>query len=134
MTDDRPYGGGVGMVLMVEPVYLALEDLKGKSKTKPHVILMTPQGIPFTQAKAQELSKKEHLIFIAGRYEGYDERIREHLVDQEISIGDYILTGGELPTMVVIDATVRLMPVYQARRIPRLECTRSLAFGTSWRN
>ena len=112
-VDNSPYGGGPGMVMMVEPVDKAIRSLlaqQGDSLTKPKVILMTPQGKQFEQKKAQELSKLEHLIFICGHYEGVDERVREHLVDEEISIGDYVLTGGEFPAMVVIDSVVRLIP------------------------
>ena len=105
--DDKPYGGGGGMVLMVEPIYKALKDLKTKNSK---VVLLTPQGKVFNQKKAQQLSKLKHLILIAGHYEGFDERIREHLIDEEISIGNYVLTGGELPAMVVIDSIVRLIP------------------------
>lgn len=106
-VDDRPYGGGGGMVLMVEPIYKALEDLKTKNSK---VVLLTPQGKVFNQKRAQRLSRLKHLILIAGHYEGFDERIREHLIDEEISIGNYVLTGGELPAMVVIDSIVRLIP------------------------
>ena len=106
-VDDSPFGGGVGMVLMIEPIYNALSFLK-KKNTK--VILLTPQGKVYNQEKASELSKDEHLILIAGHYEGFDERIREHLVDEEISIGDFILTGGEIPVMVIVDSVVRLIP------------------------
>lgn len=106
-VDDRPYGGGPGMVMMIEPVSKALQDLKSK---KSRVILLTPQGKVFKQAIAKGLSKSKHLILLCGRYEGVDERIRLHLVDQEISVGDYVLTGGELPAMVVVDAVVRLIP------------------------
>jgi len=105
--DDRPYGGGGGMVLMVKPIYEALKDLKTKNSK---VVLLTPQGKVFNQKRAQQLSKLKHLILIAGHYEGFDERIREHLIDEEISIGNYVLTGGELPAMVVIDSIVRLIP------------------------
>ncbi len=108
VVDDYPYGGGGGMVLKPEPIFNAIDQLdKGK---KSRIILMCPQGEPFQQKKAEELAKEEHLIFICGHYEGYDERIRQHLVTDEISIGDYILTGGELPAMVVIDSIVRLIP------------------------
>ena len=107
VVDDRPYGGGVGMVLMVEPIYKAIKDLKKKNS---HVVLLDAGGQKFTQAKAKDLSTHDHLIFICGRYEGVDHRIREHFVDEEISIGDYVLTGGELPAMVVIDSVVRLIP------------------------
>ena len=106
-VDDRPYGGGVGMVLMIEPIYNALKDLRSKHSK---VILMNPQGKVFNQAKARELSQHKHVILIAGRYEGFDERIREHLADEELSIGDYVLTGGELPAMVVTETIVRLLP------------------------
>ncbi|MED4603836.1 tRNA (guanosine(37)-N1)-methyltransferase TrmD [Paenibacillus validus] len=109
-VDDYPYGGGGGMVLKPDPIFAAVEDITPKDETKPRVILMCPQGEPFTQKKAEELSADKHLIFICGHYEGYDERIREHLVTDELSIGDYVLTGGELPAMVVIDSVVRLLP------------------------
>lgn len=106
-VDDRPFGGGVGMVLMVEPIDKALKELRKKGS---RVILLTPQGKVFHQKKAKKLAGEKHLIFICGHYEGVDERIREHLVDEEISIGDYVLTGGELPAMVVVDTIVRLVP------------------------
>ncbi|ASS65739.1 MULTISPECIES: tRNA (guanosine(37)-N1)-methyltransferase TrmD [unclassified Paenibacillus] len=119
-VDDYPYGGGGGMVLKAEPVFSAVEDLLAGSsgdagesqaaENKPRVILMCPQGEPFSQRKAEELSREDRLIFICGHYEGYDERIREHLVTDELSIGDYVLTGGELPAMVMIDSVVRLLP------------------------
>jgi len=106
-TDDAPYGGGPGMVMKPEPVVHAIEFAK---KEQPgHVILLSPQGDRFTQAKAWELSTQPHLVLVCGRYEGIDERIR-HFVDEEISIGNYVLTGGELPAFVVIDAVVRLIP------------------------
>ncbi len=107
-VDDYPYGGGAGMVLKAEPMFNAVEAItEGR---KPRVILMCPQGERFTQKKAEELAKEEDLVFLCGHYEGYDERIREHLVTDEISIGDFVLTGGELPAMTVIDAVVRLLP------------------------
>lgn len=112
-VDDRPYGGGVGMVLRVDVVDKAISELKhqaANTKHQPRVILLTPQGKPFTQERAKKLAKERHLILIAGHYEGFDERIRQYLVDEEISIGDYVLTGGELPAMVVTDAVVRLIP------------------------
>ncbi|WEK56217.1 MAG: tRNA (guanosine(37)-N1)-methyltransferase TrmD [Candidatus Cohnella colombiensis] len=117
-VDDMPYGGGGGMVLKPEPIFNAVEYLL-QSKAdetinsgihKPRIILMCPQGATFTQQRAQELSHESHLIFICGHYEGYDERIREHLVTDELSIGDYVLTGGEIPAMAVIDSVVRLIP------------------------
>ena len=107
-VDDYPYGGGQGMVLKPEPVFNAMKDLKRTDKTR--VILMCPQGRPFSQAIAEELSEAEHIVFICGHYEGYDERIRENLVTDEISMGDYVLTGGELPAMTMTDAIVRLIP------------------------
>jgi len=110
-VDDYPYGGGAGMVLKPQPIFDAVEDLIQKAETgKPRVVLMCPQGERYSQRKAEELSKEDHLIFICGHYEGYDERIRQHLITDEISIGDYVLTGGELGAMVVIDSVVRLLP------------------------
>src|SRR5699024_11056282 len=110
-VDDYPYGGGAGMILTPQPIFDAITSVKAKRPTKkPRVILMCPQGETFSQKKAEALSREEHLIFICGHYEGYDERIREQLVTDEISIGDYVLTGGELGAMVVIDSVVRLLP------------------------
>ncbi|MEK4305354.1 tRNA (guanosine(37)-N1)-methyltransferase TrmD [Oceanobacillus sp. FSL K6-0251] len=109
-VDDYPYGGGAGMVLTPQPVFDAVEAVKKERTSRPRVVLMCPQGEPYTQKKAEELAQEEHLIFICGHYEGYDERIREHLVTDEISIGDYVLTGGELGAMVVVDSVVRLLP------------------------
>lgn len=110
-VDDHPFGGGIGMVFRPEPIFSAVEAIKsqfGNQKTK--VILLTPQGQVFNQKTAQKLAQVDHLIFICGHYEGIDERIRQHLVDEEISIGDYVLTGGELPAMIVIDTIIRLIP------------------------
>lgn len=131
-VDDRPFGGGKGMVLRVDVIHRALQTLKSKiqnsnsksnsklekidnEKNKPDsklqvTILLSPQGKVFDQKKAKELSNMEHIILIAGHYEGFDERIAENLVDEEISIGDYILTGGEIPVMVLVDSIVRLIP------------------------
>jgi tRNA (guanine37-N1)-methyltransferase len=106
-TDERPFGGGPGMVMKPEPIFKAVESVRTETS---RVILMCPQGKPFTQRRAQELSREGHLIFVCGHYEGVDERIREALVDEEISIGDYVLTNGVLPAAVVIDAVVRLIP------------------------
>jgi tRNA (guanine37-N1)-methyltransferase len=106
-TDDRPYGGGPGMVMKAEPLFKAVTSVR---KTHSHVILMSPSGRPFKQAIARELAGAEHLVFICGHYEGIDERVREALVDDELSIGDYVLTNGVLPAAVVIDAVVRLLP------------------------
>lgn len=110
-VDDYPYGGGAGMVLKPQPIFDGVADLVETSESKqPRVILMCPQGERYTQKKAEELAQEEHLIFICGHYEGYDERIREHVVTDEISIGDFVLTGGELGAMVIIDSVVRLLP------------------------
>lgn len=107
-VDDYPYGGGAGMVLKPEPMFQAVETItEGR---QPRIILMCPQGERFTQKKAEELAKEQDLVFLCGHYEGYDERIRQYLVTDEISIGDFVLTGGELPAMTVIDAVVRLLP------------------------
>lgn len=110
-VDDYPYGGGAGMVLKAQPIFDAVDHLtQAAGEKKPRVILMCPQGERYTQKKAEEFAKEDHLIFICGHYEGYDERIREHVVTDEISIGDYVLTGGELGAMVMIDSIVRLLP------------------------
>jgi tRNA (guanine37-N1)-methyltransferase len=108
-VDDKPYGGGPGMVMMPGPVFACFEHVQSLSPRKGRVILLTPQGQKFDQAKARELSSEERLILIAGRYEGFDERIRMGLGTEQISIGDYILSGGELAAMVIIDAVVRLL-------------------------
>lgn len=107
-VDDYPFGGGQGMVLKPEPIFNAMDAIDVTDETR--VILMTPQGKPFDQKLAESLSKEKHLVFICGHYEGYDERIREKLVTDEISVGDFVLTGGELPAMVMTDAIVRLIP------------------------
>ena len=110
-VDDRPFGGGSGMVLCAQPIFDAVSALKKKSRVRPvKVVLLCPQGTKFTQKAAKGLSGCKHLILICGHYEGVDERIRCSLVDSEVSIGDYVLTGGELPAMVVVDAVVRLLP------------------------
>lgn len=109
VTDDEPYGGGGGMVMKPEPIFAAVEGVLG-AEVKIPVILLSPQGRLFTQAIAQELSGHQQIALICGRYEGVDERVREHLVTDEISIGDYVLTGGELPALIVIDAVTRLLP------------------------
>ncbi len=110
-VDDYPYGGGAGMVLTPQPLFDAVEQLTDQANAiKPRIILLCPQGERFSQKKAEELAEEDYLIFLCGHYEGYDERVREHLVTDEISIGDYVLTGGELGAMVVIDAVTRLLP------------------------
>jgi tRNA (guanine37-N1)-methyltransferase len=109
VTDDMSYGGGGGMVMKPEPIFTAVEDVLGTPPVCP-VILMTPQGRTFDQKTAQELAAQPRLALLCGRYEGIDERVRQHLVSDEISIGDYVLSGGELPALVVIDAVTRLIP------------------------
>jgi tRNA (guanine37-N1)-methyltransferase len=110
-VDDYPYGGGAGMVLKPQPLFDAVAALKEQVESdRTRVILLCPQGKTYDQKTAEELAQEEHLIFVCGHYEGYDERIREHVVTDEISIGDYVLTGGELGAMVVIDSVVRLLP------------------------
>lgn len=109
-VDDYPYGGGSGMLLKPEPLFEAVESIKSEAGSGAPVILLTPQGRLLNHQVVQELSEWESLILICGHYEGVDERVREHLVDDEISIGDYVLTGGELAAMVVMDAVVRLLP------------------------
>jgi len=110
-TDDQPYGGGPGMVMMCGPVFKAVEALVNRSSgIKPRVLLMTPQGRTFNQKMAEEFAMDSHLVMICGRYEGVDERIREHLVTDEVSVGDYVLTGGELAALIITDAVTRLLP------------------------
>ncbi len=109
-TDDEPYGGGGGMVMKPEPVFTAVETVLGEALGNVPVIMLTPQGRVFTQQVARELAGNPHLALICGRYEGIDERVREHLATDEISIGDYVLTGGELPALVLIDAVARQIP------------------------
>ncbi|QQE76094.1 tRNA (guanosine(37)-N1)-methyltransferase TrmD [Brevibacillus composti] len=118
-VDDTPYGGGGGMVLKPEPIFRAVEAVTAEAK--PRVILMCPQGRPYQQKLAEELAQEEHLVFICGHYEGYDERIRQYLVTDEISIGDYVLTGGELAAMVVIDSVVRLRPGALGNQVSAVE-------------
>ena len=107
-VDDTPYGGGMGMVMAAEPIYNAYKSVVGDKK--PHLVYLSPKGATFTQKKAVELSNREHLVLLCGHYEGIDERVIEEIVDEEISIGDYVLTGGELPALVVADAVCRMLP------------------------
>lgn len=109
-VDDYPYGGGAGMVMQAEPICLACEDIKRKTKKAPRVIYMTPQGRTFNQEMAKELAKEEELVFLCGHYEGVDERAIDMQVTDCISIGDYVLTGGELPALVIMDAVSRMVP------------------------
>ena len=109
-VDDYPYGGGPGMILQPEPFFLAVEQLRREDARRGRVILLTPQGSLFTQETARRLAREDRLILLCGHYEGVDERVGEALVDEEISLGDFILTGGEIPAMAVTDAVVRLLP------------------------
>ncbi len=106
-VDDKPYGGGAGMLMKVEPLFEAVEDLR---KENTLVLMTSPSGEQFNQMMAHELAAKEHILIICGHYEGVDERVREALVDREVSIGDYVLTSGNLPAMVMVDAVTRLLP------------------------
>ncbi|MCI8429117.1 MAG: tRNA (guanosine(37)-N1)-methyltransferase TrmD [Lachnospiraceae bacterium] len=108
-VDDYPYGGGAGMVMQAEPVCLAYESVAAKLSKKPRVLYMSPQGRIFNQRMAEELAQEEELIFLCGHYEGIDERVLEEIVTDEVSIGDYVLTGGELPALVIMDAVSRLL-------------------------
>lgn len=108
--DDRPYGGGDGMVLKPEPLFLAVEQCMVSGAPRPHVVFLSPQGATLTQSKSTELSLLPHLVLICGRYEGVDQRVIDHLVDEEVSIGDFVLSGGEFAAMVLVDAVARLIP------------------------
>ena len=107
VVDDAPFGGGPGMVMKPEPIFAAVESLRNEKST---VVLMTPQGERFTQTAAEKFAGSEHLVVICGHYEGIDQRVIEHLVDAEISIGDYVLTNGAIAAVILVDATVRLLP------------------------
>lgn len=109
-VDDYPYGGGLGMIMQCQPIFDAAEAIKAEIGEKPHIILMSPQGRTFDQSKAEEFSCYKNITIICGHYEGIDERVTEALVDEEISIGDFVLTGGEIAAMAVVDATCRLIP------------------------
>jgi len=109
-VDDEPYGGGAGMVMKPEPIFAAVESVQAQAEPAGHVVLLTPQGRLLTQGVVQDLAERSRLLLICGRYEGVDERVREHLVDDEISIGDYVLSGGEPAAIVLVDALVRRLP------------------------
>lgn len=109
-VDDAPYGGGPGMVIMAEPVFDAVDDLRKKGREESFLVLLTPGGVRFDQTLAQELSKQKGLILLCGHYEGFDERVSQGLSPLEVSIGDYVLTGGEIPAMVLLDSVTRLVP------------------------
>lgn len=109
-VDDMPYGGGMGMIMAADPIYNCYKSLVKETEEKPRVIYMSPKGEKFTQEKASELSRLDRVMLICGHYEGVDERVIEEIVDEEISIGDYVLTGGELPALTVADAVCRMLP------------------------
>ena len=109
-VDDTPYGGGMGMVMAADPIYNCYKSLYGENEEKPHLIYMSPKGETFTQKKAVELSKKDRIVLLCGHYEGIDQRVIDEIVDEEISVGDYVLTGGELPALIVTDAVCRMIP------------------------
>lgn len=109
-VDDTPYGGGMGMVMAASPIYDCFKSLYNEGEPKLHLIYMSPKGKTFTQQRAVELSKKEHIVLLCGHYEGVDQRVIDEIVDEEISLGDYVLTGGELPAMIVADAVCRMLP------------------------
>ena len=109
-VDDTPYGGGMGMVMAADPIYNCYKSLYGENEEKPHLIYMSPKGETFTQKKAVELSKKDRIVLLCGHYEGIDQRVIDEIVDEELSLGDYVLTGGELPALTVADAVCRMLP------------------------
>lgn len=109
-VDDTPYGGGMGMVMAADPIYNCYKSLYGENEEKPHLIYMSPKGETFTQKKAVELSKKDRIVLLCGHYEGIDQRVIDEIVDEELSLGDYVLTGGELPALTVADAICRMLP------------------------
>ena len=109
-VDDYPYGGGAGMLMQAEPVYLAFQSVAEKLKKKPRVVYLSPQGQTFSQKMAEEFAREEDLVLLCGHYEGIDERVLEEIVTDYVSIGDYVLTGGELPAMVMVDAISRMVP------------------------
>ena len=109
-VDDMPYGGGMGMVMAAQPIYDCFKSLYSPEESKPHLIYMSPKGKTFTQQRAVELTQMDRIVLLCGHYEGVDERVLEEIVDEEISVGDYVLTGGELPALVVADAVCRMLP------------------------
>jgi len=128
-VDDRPFGGGLGMVMKIEPIFKAVKELKRKKRGKSKVILFTPRGKKFNQKLAYQLSKLDQIIFICGRYEGVDERVAKHIADINLSIGDYVLMGGELPAMVVIETVARLIPgVIEKKQLLKERITKEKRF------
>ncbi len=109
-VDDYPYGGGTGMIMQAQPIYDCYRDVESRTEGETHLIFMSPEGQTLTQEKVRELSQMEHIILLCGHYEGVDERVLEEIVDEEISIGDYVLTGGELPACVLTDSICRMLP------------------------
>ena len=109
-VDDAPYGGGMGMIMAASPIYDCYKSLYNEDEAKPHLIYLSPKGKTFTQSKAIELSKLDRIVLLCGHYEGIDERVIEEIVDEEISVGDFVLTGGELPALTVADAVCRMLP------------------------
>jgi len=109
-VDDSPYGGGPGMVMMIEPIFKAVEAVRNNQDKKTRVILFSAKGNPYTQANARRLAEYEQIIMICGRYEGVDERVAKHLADEELSVGNFVLTGGEIPAMILVDTVSRLIP------------------------
>ena len=109
-VDDMPYGGGMGMIMAADPIYNCYKSLYNEDEPKPHLVYMSPKGKTFNQQKAVELSRLDRLVLLCGHYEGVDERVIEEIVDEEISLGDYVLTGGELPALTVADAVCRMLP------------------------
>lgn len=120
-VDDAPYGGGQGMVMMPDPLFRAIEDISDMDSTEPHIVFVTPVGRVFNQQLAHELTSYERLLFVCGRYEGIDERVIETFADEQISIGDYVLTGGELAALVISDAVVRLLPEVLGNEMSHVE-------------
>lgn len=120
-VDDAPYGGGQGMVMMPEPLFKAIEDICDMDLRKPYIIFVTPVGRVFKQQIAQDLTSRERILFVCGRYEGIDERVIETFADEQISIGDYVLTGGELAALVISDAVVRLLPEVLGNEMSHME-------------
>jgi len=128
-VDDSLYGGGEGMLMMCEPLFAAIENVQLKMQKKAKIIYLSPRGKKFTQRTAERLAKVDELVFLCGRYEGVDQRVIDELIDEEISIGDYVLTGGELPAMVLMDTVIRLLPGVLGKEGSHEQDSFSKAFG-----